>query len=211
MFLPRLRWSAIFGGAIVAIGTWALLYSLALAIGLSSVDPQNPASLKSAGIGTGIGSIIVASIAMFVGGWTAARAARPLEKETGMLHGAVVWSLTTIVGVALVGMLMSTVIAGIAKITGGAAQSAMQTPQAQQMAQSPGMQQQAQEKAQQLQQQAPVAAARAADTTGKAFWGIFISMLLGLIAALFGATAGVDKRQSLTSGGAVQLRRPVET
>jgi carbon starvation protein CstA len=50
----RLSWGAVFGGTFVALGVWVLLYSLGLALGLSAVDPQNPGSLRSAGIGTGI-------------------------------------------------------------------------------------------------------------------------------------------------------------
>src|SRR5262249_31939576 len=36
---------------------------------------------------------------------------------------------------------------------------------------------------------------KAAETTGKVFWGIFAALLLGLISSLLGATTGVRKRQ----------------
>jgi hypothetical protein len=36
-----LSWGAIFGGAIAALGVGALLHSLGLALGLTSINPQN--------------------------------------------------------------------------------------------------------------------------------------------------------------------------
>lgn len=38
-------------------------------------------------------------------------------------------------------------------------------------------------------------ALRAADVTGKAFWGVFGALFLGMVSALLGATAGVSRRQ----------------
>lgn len=38
---------------------------------------------------------------------------------------------------------------------------------------------------------------KAAETTGKVFWGVFAALLLGLISAVLGATSGVNKRQRL--------------
>src|SRR5687768_3322745 len=35
----RIRWGAVFGGAVASLGIWALLYAFGLAIGLSSIDP----------------------------------------------------------------------------------------------------------------------------------------------------------------------------
>jgi hypothetical protein len=40
-------------------------------------------------------------------------------------------------------------------------------------------------------------ALQAAETTGKAFWGIFGALFLGLVSSIVGATTGVSKRQRL--------------
>ncbi len=114
----KLSWGAIFGGAFVAMGLWILLYSLGLALGLSSVDPNNPSSVRAAGIGTGIWSIIAPLIALFCGGFVAARTAGRLDKGGGALHGAVMWGLTTLVSFALMGMLLSTVVGTILRAGG---------------------------------------------------------------------------------------------
>ncbi|MFP2933492.1 hypothetical protein ACLESO_51780 [Pyxidicoccus sp. 3LG] len=106
----KLSWSAIFGGAFVALGVWILLYSLGLALGLSSMDPNDPGSARTAGIGTGIWSLIAPLIALFIGGFVAARTAGVLTKGGGALHGAVLWGLTTLAGTLLLGMVLSSLV-----------------------------------------------------------------------------------------------------
>ncbi|MFB1483326.1 hypothetical protein [Corallococcus sp. RDP092CA] len=112
----KLSWGAIFGGTFVALGVWILLYTLGLALGLSSVNPANAASAKSAGIFTGIWSVIVPLVALFVGGMVAARSAGIVDKGGGALHGAVLWGLTTLVGVMVVGMLVSNVLGAVLNV-----------------------------------------------------------------------------------------------
>ncbi|MFL5348070.1 MAG: hypothetical protein ACJ8AT_25035 [Hyalangium sp.] len=124
----KLSWGAIFGGTFVALGVWILLYALGLALGLSSVDPSNPGSAKSAGIGTGIWSLIVPLIALFAGGLVASRTAGVVDKMGGALHGAVLWGLTTLVGVVVMGMVISSLMGAVfnvGKTAVGAAGSAI--------------------------------------------------------------------------------------
>ncbi|MCY1031709.1 hypothetical protein OV207_09615 [Corallococcus sp. BB11-1] len=109
----KLSWGAIFGGTSVALGVWILLYTLGLALGLSSVDPGNTGSARSAGIFTGIWSVIAPLVALFVGGVVAARTAGIVDKAGGALHGAVLWGLTTIAGVIVLGMVLSSVLGAV--------------------------------------------------------------------------------------------------
>lgn len=55
-------------------------------------------------------------------------------------------------------------------------------------------------------------ALEAADTTGKAFWGVFGALLLGLIAAVVGGVFGVSRRQNRPrlEGPAIVIEDPVE-
>jgi hypothetical protein len=124
----KLSWGAIFGGTFVALGVWIMLYALGLALGLSSVDPNDPGSAKSAGIGTGIWSLIVPLIALFVGGLVASRTAGVVDKMGGAIHGAVLWGLTTLVGVVVMGMAISSLMGAVfsvGKTAVGAAGSAI--------------------------------------------------------------------------------------
>src|SRR5688572_27849864 len=89
--VPKLSWGAIFGGAVAAIGVWILLYALGIAMGLSTINPNNPDSAQASGIFTGIWSLIAPLIALFVGGVVAGRAAGISTRLDGATHGLVMW------------------------------------------------------------------------------------------------------------------------
>jgi hypothetical protein len=113
----KLSWGAILGGVVVALGVWILLQVLGLAAGLSAIDPNDPSSLRGAGIGTGIWSVIVPLVALFVGGLVAARTAGVVDRSTGAVHGAVLWGFTTLAGVLVLGMAVRTVVGAAANVT----------------------------------------------------------------------------------------------
>jgi MFS family permease len=97
-----LRWSAVLAGAAVSVGLWLLLQMLGAGIGLSSVDAEDPGSLRSAGIGTGIWTVIAPLVALFIGGFVASRISGTISRRFGVLHGLVLWSITAVVGFAAV-------------------------------------------------------------------------------------------------------------
>ena len=278
----KMSWGAIFGGAVAALGVWMMLYALGLALGLSSLDPRNPSSLKSSGAFTGIWGIVTPLIALFVGGMVAGRGAGIVTKLGGAIHGLVVWGLTTIAGVWLLVNLVGSLVGGVAAVgktavqagTGvavGAAQNVDQIGKAAQgfgldvddalrpvnqrlqaegkptvtseqlrgaatdvvqqgwrqgrvdralliasIAQNTGLSRvDAEQIATRMEtqfnatkanlgdrlsgaaQSVQTGALQAAETTGKAFWGIFGALFLGLASAIVGATTGVSKRQRL--------------
>lgn len=117
----KLSWGALLGGLFVALGVWLLLTVLGLAVGLSAIDPNHPASVKTAGITTGIWSLLVPLVALFVGGIVAARTAGIVDRPTGAIHGAVLWSLATLLGVVLTGAVVRGVIQTAGSIAGSAA------------------------------------------------------------------------------------------
>lgn len=116
-------WGAIFAGAILAAGLWVLFHVLGLAAGLTAIDPHSPSSLRAAGIGTGIWSIIASLLALFAGGIVAAQVADSPDRISGALHGAVLWALTTLAGVALIVSLAGMVASGAARVSGVAARA----------------------------------------------------------------------------------------
>ncbi len=267
---PKISWGAVFGGTFVALGVWILLYSLGLALGLSAIDPNDPGSARAAGIGTGIWGLIAPLIALFVGGLVAARTAGVLDRVAGVLHGAVLWGLTTVVGLLVFGMALSTLVSGAVRLgsqavgaVGSAAtqaapalreavgidfddvlapvnqrlaaqgkpairadqlkaatqdvvDDALRTGQlnretlvssiaqntqldradAEDLANrvSAALQQQ-QAKLGGVAQDIQQGALQAADTTGKAFWGVFGALFLSLVSAILGATVGAGRKQ----------------
>ena len=283
---PRVSWGAIIAGAVAAVGIWALLYAFGLAVGLSAVDPQDPGSVRSSGLFTGLWSVITPLIALFVGGLVASQAAGVLDRTTGVIHGLVVWGLTLLLGTWLVGSVLGNVVSGVASLGrtavqagGGAianvAERAGELSQTfgidandalapvNQRLQAEGMPPvreeevqaatrdvvqtairegrvdrntivtalaqrtslsaadaeevasrieaqitQARGKAAQLAEQARTGALKAADATGKAFWGVFGALLLGLVASILGAILGTRRRQQqYVTGAAPETRR----
>ncbi len=120
--LRRVSWGAIFGGTVVALGFWAMLYALGLALGLSTINPNQ--SIRGPAVFTGIWSIVTPLVALFVGGYVAARLAGFGDRTAGALHGAVLWGLTLLVGAFAVVNLLGTVIGGAAKVGGSAVSGA---------------------------------------------------------------------------------------
>jgi hypothetical protein len=270
---PRMSWGAIIGGMVAALGIGLLLYALGVAIGLSHINPRDLRSLRSSGILTGIWALATPLIALFVGGFVAARWSTAVTRPEGATHGLVVWGLTSLAGAYLLITALSAVVGGVATVghavaqagggddtasgasAGGdtsdqsvaidadealrpvnerlqaqgrppittadleaaavsAAQEAQRTGQrldrdmlVNALAQNTGVSRaDAQEIADRMEAQfdraqnnAPGAQApdmratalQAVRASGKAFWGIFAALLLGLIAALVGGATGV--------------------
>jgi hypothetical protein len=252
------------------------LYSLGLAIGLTAIDPADPSSARGAGIGTGIWSLVSPLIALFVGGLVASRTAGIVDRVGAIIHGGVLWSLTTVVGLLVLGFALSSIVSGVARLGGGLAkaggQAASQAAQggsaplgldadamlaplnrqlesegkpavtadqlqaALQTAVQRSLQQgrfdretftrslseqtsmsqaQAQDIASDVERragatvdQAGATALKSADVTGRAFWGVFAALLLGLVSAILGAAVGVSKRQRLAAGEPVKVSMP---
>jgi hypothetical protein len=263
---------AIAGGTICALGVWVLLYALGLAIGLTSIDPDDAGSLRGSSIFTGIWGVVVPLIALFVGGFVASRSSGLVNRIGGALHGVIVWGLTALIGVWMVGRLFSAVIGGAVDVGSSAvhagsemlpsaaevgsaasslgidAESALAPVNARLRAEGkPAVTAEqlraatadvvksaattgeldrakieaaladrtalsrtdAKEVAQRIEAQLAAASDRVsqvakdvgrsslqvAETTGKALWGLFGALLLGLLAALAGGVSGVTDDQ----------------
>jgi hypothetical protein len=117
---PFLRWSPIFGGAIFAIGLWTLLQVLGMGAGLAAVDTDDAGSLKGAGIGTGIWSIIAPLIAMFIGGLLAGRTSGTRDRKVGAMHASVMWALALGVGLWAMMSILSSLAGGVGRVAGAA-------------------------------------------------------------------------------------------
>lgn len=117
---PFLRWSPIFGGAIFAIGLWTLLQVIGMGAGLAAIDTDDAGTLRGAGIGTGIWSIVAPLIAMFVGGLLAGRTSGSLDRKVGAMHASVMWALALGVGLWAMMSLLSSVAGGVGRVAGAA-------------------------------------------------------------------------------------------
>jgi hypothetical protein len=91
----RVRWGPILAGLLMALGTFLLLSTLALAVGVLAAPSGTDAG--DAGAAAGIVSAVIALVSFFVGGFVAARTAAIGGRATGALNGFLVWALGILV------------------------------------------------------------------------------------------------------------------
>jgi hypothetical protein len=120
----RVSWGALFAGTAVALASWLLLYAFGIAAGLSAIDPNDLTSARVSGLGTGVWSILAPLIALFVGGFVTARLVRTPRRGETILHGVVVWALTSLAAFAALGMLLSSLMTGLVGLGGEAIHAA---------------------------------------------------------------------------------------
>ncbi|MBL8951845.1 MAG: hypothetical protein JNK82_13770 [Myxococcaceae bacterium] len=263
----KISWGAIAAGVVSALGLWALLYTLGLALGLSTVTPENAATAKASGIFAGIWGLVSPLVALFFGGFVAARSAGIYDRGAGAIHGFVLWGATLLLGAFMVGSLVSSVVGGVASLgksvvqAGGSAAANLAedtkpgealgvraddllgpinqrleaegkpavTAEQLSAAGKSALQQSvtngkvdrqtlvssitestelseadANDLAGRLEAQlnagkqtVATGALKAADATGKVFWGIFAALALGLVSALIGGSVGVASRTAV--------------
>ncbi len=119
-----MRWSAVFAGAVFAIGLWILLQTLGMGLGLSAVSTDDAGSIKGAGIGAGIWSLIAPLLAMFVGALLVGRLCGSRDRKIGAMHGAVMWALASAVGLWALISVISAMASGVARVGSAAASTA---------------------------------------------------------------------------------------
>jgi hypothetical protein len=96
----RVRWGPILSGLVVALATQLVLSALGAAIGASFLAGSGAPRSNAPGVGTSVGiwSIISLLIALFIGSWVTARASGPMNRNTALLNGAILWATTLALG-----------------------------------------------------------------------------------------------------------------
>ncbi|MEL6555882.1 MAG: hypothetical protein AAFQ63_20850 [Cyanobacteria bacterium J06621_11] len=176
------RWGPIFSGIVVSIVSQLMLSALGATIGGFAAGEAAPGTI---GAGIGIWAIISLLISLFLGGWTMAAACGPMNSKTAMLNATIMWATTLVIS----GWLLASGVSGtfgIAAANAGGAITQVLEPggvslpsQAEIGAAIPNVS--AQE------------AANYAATASKAGLSFLVGTLLGLVAALIGATVGAKK------------------
>ncbi len=191
---PLVTWGSTFLGAVVALVTAFMLNVLGAALGVAAVAIVP--STHSAAISGVIGMLWVAIanvVALGFGAWVAGRSTANPDHHGGTLQGIAVWAVTSvailfIAGSALSGLghvAMQTADVAAASSDGSVSgQGAGMTAQPPAMAQGDAATQQQDAAALQS------AATKTAAATASAAFGTFLAMVLGLVAAIFGARSG---------------------
>lgn len=182
----RVRWGPVIAGLVVAISSQLVLSGIGAAIGLTGIAGSGAPRSDADNVGTAVGiwSIISLFISLFLGGWITARACGPINRNTALLNGAILWAAT----LALSAWLLSSGVSGAFGILASNAGEIVN--QAQQGGAVPG-----------TPPSPNVTAQQARDIAGNAAkvgWSFALGSLLGLLASLVGATVG--NRHPRTNG-----------
>lgn len=182
----RVRWGPILGGLVVALSSQLVLTGLGAAIGLTTIAgsgaPRSDAG--DVGLGVGIWSIISLLISLFLGGWVTSRACGPMNRSTALLNGAILWATT----LAISAWLLASGVSGAFGILASNAGEIIN--QAQQTGATPGA------------VDPNLTADQTRDAAGNAAkvgWSFALGSLLGLVAALVGASVGTRHPRTTTT------------
>ena len=148
--LSKISWGAVLAGVVVSLVTMLVLNLLGIGIGLASINPMTEASPFS-GVGTGaiIWWVISNLIAIFAGGYTAARLSGVPLPTISVFHGVLSWCLYTLISFWLLTTAVGSIISGVGSavsqtlsaagsvVTGGSGSSG-QSGQSGQQSQSSG-------------------------------------------------------------------------
>lgn len=173
----RVRWGPIIAGLVTALATQLVLSSLGAAIGLSSIAGSGAPRTNAGDVGQAVGiwSIISLFLSLFIGGWVTSRASGPLNRNTALLNGAILWATT----LALSSWLLASGVSGAFGVVASNAGDVIN---------------QAQQGAVNIPNDAPnVTAQQTRDIAGNAAkvgWSFAIGSLLGLAASMIGSSIG---------------------
>ena len=174
---PLISWGAVIAGVVVAVTLGALLNMLGLAIGATAANPwtMDSGDAKALTLGGGLWLAFSSAVALQVGGYIAARAAKYPDHHKGLFQGLAVWGVAFVLAFAGLGSSVGGVLHG-----GDAAATAYATA-ADDATVPDGKVSDADAKA--------VAAETAKATAVIAWWGV-ATMVLGAAGAVAGGRLG---------------------
>ncbi|MBW4566442.1 MAG: hypothetical protein KME32_36420 [Mojavia pulchra JT2-VF2] len=181
----RVRWGPIISGVLVALVTQLILSALFGAIGAGNVAGSGAPRTIAPNVASNVGiwSTIGLLISLFTGGWMTARACGPMNRNTALLNGAILWATT----LALSSWLLASGVSGafgVAASNAGEVINQVQQPGANVPQNIPNVS---------AQQAREIAAA-----TSRGLWWFVLGSLLGLAASLIGAVAGARSPRANT-------------
>lgn len=115
----RVNWGALFAGVVLTLGVWMLLMVLGVALGLTAIRPGEQ-SIQGESLFTGLWALVSPLVALFIGAWATARLARTHARWSGILHGAVVWALSSLLGFWVLANTIGAAVSGIVSVGGQA-------------------------------------------------------------------------------------------
>jgi hypothetical protein len=170
------RWGPIISGLLVSLATQLILSAIIGAVAAGTVEGSGaPRTIAPNAAGNaGLWSTIALLISLFTGGWVTARACGPMNRNTALLNGAILWATT----LAVSSWLLASGVSGAFGVAASNAGEVINQVQQQGGVNVP----QANVSAQQ--------AREAASNLRSGLWWFVFGSLLGLIASMIGAVTG---------------------
>ncbi|MGZ6126236.1 MAG: hypothetical protein ACXWLR_14815 [Myxococcales bacterium] len=192
----RISWSGVVAGTAIGWALFSLIGMLGAAIGLAKFDPTSANPANGLGAGSGIFGVVALLVSSIVGAYLAVRIAGDRRRSEALLHGAICWAFSLIIG---------------AMLALGAARPA--APSAATVAAGPRVQARAERESNARRNSGPTPADRsraeeasdaAAKTTGGAAGGAF----LGLVGSMIGALGAARRRTAKNVSDGMEKRKP---
>jgi hypothetical protein len=173
----RVRWGPIIAGLVIAISSQLVLSGIGAAIGLTAIANSGTPRGNAPDVGSAVGiwSIVSLFISLFIGGWLTSRACGPMNRSTSLLNGAILWAATLSISAWLLTSGVSGAF-GILTSNAGAIINQAQQSGADLSVTAPNV--------------TPQEARNIASNAATVGWSFTIGSLLGLAAALIGASVG---------------------
>jgi hypothetical protein len=190
-----ISWGGIVAGTALGWALFSLISLVGAAIGLAKFDPYSANPANGLGAGSGVFGVIALLVSSFVGAYLAVRIAGDRRRSEALLHGALCWAFSLLIG---------------AMLALGAARTAAQS--AATVASGPRAQARAERETNARRNTGPTQADRdrtadatdtAAKTTGAAAGGA----LLGLVGSIAGALAAARRRTTRSAADGVEKRK----
>lgn len=174
----RVRWGPIISGLLVSLATQLILSAMIGAFTAGSVEGSGaPRTIAPNAAGNaGLFSTIALLISLFTGGWVTAHACGPMNRNTALLNGAILWATTLAVSSWLLA-------SGVSGAFGVAASNAGEVLN--QVQQQGGLNIPQNTRNLSAQETRQIAA-----NVRSGLWWFVFGSLLGLLASMIGAAAG---------------------
>jgi hypothetical protein len=191
----RISWGGIVAGTVLGWAVFSLLSLLGAAIGLAKFDPYSTNPANGLGAGSAFFGVIALLVSSFLGAYLAVRIAGDRRRSEALLHGAICWAFSLMIG--------ATLALGAARTAAQSAAAVASGSRAQARAERETNVRRNSGATQADRERAAEATDAAAKTTGAAASGAF----LGLVGSLIGSLAAARRRSHKDVSDGMQKRK----
>jgi len=195
-FSDRVHWGAILAGLVVAISSQLLLSAIGAAMGFGNIADSGAPRTDSANVAgaVGIWTIISLFVSLFIGGWITARSFGSVNRSTAALNGAILWATTLAISAWLLASGVSGAFglaaANADRIANQVQQNGITLPDVRNSIPSEGASPNAGATPSPIPTLSAQQTREVASNGSKTSWAFIFGSLLGLAAAMIGASVG---------------------